>query len=95
MADASLGQDIIHLGNLRMKIQPCFRVVLHELAALRLLRHYQVRAYLRELPSLEIIEIAPGQELRIFRHVMVVGLFAKDVLLLQGIPLAEGLYHIG
>ena len=43
-----------------MKVQPYLRVVLHELAALRLLCYYQVRAYLRELPSLEIIEIAPG-----------------------------------
>ena len=95
MPDAPLGQDVIHLGNLRMEVQPRLRVVLHELAALRLLCHYQVRAYLRELSSLEIIEIAPGQELRIFRYVMVVGLFAEDVLLLQGIALAEGLHHIG
>lgn len=51
MPDASLGQDVIHFGNLCMKVQPCLRVVLHELAALRLLCHYQVRAYLRELSS--------------------------------------------
>ena len=78
-----------------MEVQPRLRVVLHELAALRFLRHDQIRAYLRELPSFEIIEIAPGQEFRIFRHVVVVGLLAEDVLLLQGIALAEGLHHIG
>ena len=35
------------------------------------------------------------QELRILRHLMVVGLLAEHVLFLQGITLAERLYHIG
>ena len=78
-----------------MELRPLLRVVLHELAALRLLRDDKAGAYLGELPSLEVAEIAPRQELRIFRHVMVVGLPAEDVLFLQGVALAECLHEVG
>ncbi len=69
---ALLLQDVIHLGNLRMEVQPPLRVVLHELAALRFLRHDQIRAYLGELPSLEVPEIAFRKEFRIFGHLVAV-----------------------
>lgn len=95
MPDVLLLQDVGHLTDLGVEVLPFLRVVLHELAVLRLLRDNKVGAYLRELPSLEVTEIAPVQELRVFRHVVVVGLLAEDVLLLQGIALAERLRHIG
>ena len=78
-----------------MELRPFLRVVLHELAALRLLRDDKVGAYLGELPSLEVAEIAPCQELRILRHVVVVGLFAEYVLFLQGVAFAECLHEVG
>ena len=78
-----------------MELHPFLRVVLHELAALRLLRNDEVRAYFGELPSLEVAEVAPCKELRILRHVVVVGLPAEDVLLLQGVALAERLHEVG
>ena len=95
VADVALGQDVIHLRYFGMEFHPFLRVILHELAVNHFLRNYQVGAYLRKLTSFKIVEVATGQELRIFRHLMVVGLLAEDVLLLQGIALAKGLHHIG
>ena len=95
VADVPLAQDVLRLGHLGMELRPLLRVVLHELAALRLLRDDKVGAYFGELPSLEVAEVAPRQELRILRHVVVVGLSAEDVLLLQGVALAECLYEVG
>ena len=91
--DMLLGKHVVHLGDLGMEVQPFLGVILHKLAALRLLRDYQIGAYLRELPSLKVVEVAPGQELGIFRYLMVVALLAKDVLLLQGIAFPKRLQH--
>nr|WP_234152744.1 hypothetical protein [Bacteroides xylanisolvens] len=91
--DMLLGEHVIHLGDLGMEVQPFLGVILHKLAALRLLRDYQIGAYLRELSSLEVVEVAPGQELGIFRYLMVVALLAEDVLLLQGIAFPKRLQH--
>ena len=74
-----------------MEVEPFLGVVLHELSALRLLCHYQISGYFSELTALEVVEIAPGQELGTFGHVAVVPLAAEYVLLLQGIALAERL----
>lgn len=93
VADVFLPEDVVHLVYFYMEVQPFLGVVLHELAALCLLCDDEVGAYLRELPSLKVAEVAFGQELRVFRHVVVVSLLAEDVLLLQGISLAECLYH--
>ena len=90
--DVLLAENVGHLAHLGMEVQPLLRVVLHELAVPRLLRYNKVCTYLRELPSLEVPEIALCQELGIFRHVMVVALPAQDVLLLQGIALAKRLH---
>ena len=96
VADVLLAQDVLRLAYLGMELRPYLRVVLHELAALRLLGDDKVRAYFGELPSLKVAEIAPRQELRILRHVVVVGLFAEDVLLLQtGVAFAERLHEVG
>ena len=95
MADVFLVQDVLRLAYLGMELRPHLRVVLHELAALRLLSNDKVGAYFGELPSLKVSEIAPRQELRILRHVVVVGLFAEDVLLLQGVAFAERLHEVG
>ena len=95
VADVLLAQDVLRLAYLGMELRPHLRVVLHELAALRLLGDDKVCAYLGELPSLKVAEIAPRQELRILRHVVVVGLFAEDVLLLQGVALTERLHEVG
>ena len=95
VADITLGQDVIHLRYFGMELHPFLRVVLHELAVNHLLRDNQVGAYLRKLTPFKIVEVTFGQELRILRHLMVVGLLAEDVLLLQGIALAKGLHHIG
>ena len=93
--DVLLLEDVAHLGNLGMEVQPFLRVVLHELAALHLLREDKVGTYLRKFSSLKVTEVAFGQELRILRHLMVVGLLAEHVLFLQGIALTERLYHVG
>ena len=95
VADVPLAQDVLRLGHLGMELRPFLRVVLHELAALRLLRDDKVGAYLGELPSLEVAEVAPRQELRILRHIVMVGLSAEDVLLLQGVTLAKCLHEVG
>ena len=95
VADVLLAQDVLRLAYLGMELRPHLRVVLHELAALRLLGDDKVGAYFGELPSLKVAEIAPRQELRILRHVVVVGLFAEDVLLLQGVAFAERLHEVG
>ena len=91
--DMLLGKHVVHLGDLGMEVQPFLGVILHKLAALRLLRDYQIGAYLRELSSLEVVEVAPGQELGIFRYLMVVALLAEDVLLLQRIAFPKRLQH--
>lgn len=93
--DVLLLEDVAHLGNLGMEVQPPLRVVLNELAALRFLREDNVGTYLRKFSSLKVTEVAFGQELRILRHLMVVGLLAEHVLFLQGIALTERLYHVG
>ena len=93
--DVLLLEDVAHLGNLGMEVQPPLRVVLNELAALCLLREDKVGTYLRKFSSLKVTEVAFGQELRILRHLMVVGLLAEHVLFLQGITLAERLHHVG
>ena len=85
MLDVLLLEDVAHFGNLGMEVQPFLRVVLNELAALCLLREDKVGTYLRKFSSLKVTEVAFGQELRILRHLMVVGLLAKHVLFLQGI----------
>ena len=95
MLDILLLEDVAHFGNLGMEVQPSLRVVLNELAALCLLREDKVGTYLRKFSSLKVTEVAFGQELCILRHLMVVGLLAEHVLFLQGITLAERLYHIG
>lgn len=95
VADVPFAQDVLRLGHLGMELRPFLRVVLHELAALRLLRDNKIGAYLGELPSLEVAEVAPRQELRILRHVVVVGLPAEDVLFLQGVAFAERLHEVG
>ena len=93
--DILLLEDVAHFGNLGMEVQPFLRVVLHELTPLCLLREDKVGTNLRKFSSLKVTEVAFGQELRILRHLMVVGLLAEHVLFLQGITLAERLYHIG
>ena len=74
-----------------MEVEPFLGVVLHELSSLRLLCHYKIGGDFSELTAIEVIEIATGQELRIFGYVAVVTLAAEYVLLLQGIALAESL----
>ena len=93
--DVLLLEDVAHFGNLGMEVQPLLRVVLHKLATLSFLREDKVGTYLRKFSSLKVAEIAFGQELRILRHLMVVGLLAEHVLFLQGIALAKGLHHVG
>ena len=95
MLDILLLENVAHFGNLGMEVQPSLRVVLNELAVLCLLRKDKVGTYLRKFSSLKVTEVAFGQELCILRHLMVVGLLAEHVLFLQGITLAERLYHIG
>lgn len=95
VADVPLAQDVLRLGHLGMELRPLLRVILHELAAQRFLCDDNVGAYLGELPSLEVAEVAPRQELRILRHVVVVGLSAEDVLLLQGVALSKCLHEVG
>ena len=90
---ALLLQDVIHFGHFGMEVQPPLRVVLHELAAPCLLRYDKEGAYLGELPSLEVPEIAFRQELRIFGYLVPVALLAENVLLLQGIALPKCLHH--
>ena len=95
VADVPFGKNVVHLGYFGMELHPFLGVVLHELAMLHFLCDNEAGAYLRKFPSFKIVEIAPGQELRTVRHFMVVGLFAEDVLLLQGIALAKSLRHVG
>jgi len=78
-----------------MEIEPSLRVVLDELVLLSLLGKDKKSPYLCELPSLEVSEIAPCQELRIVRYVMMICLSAQNVLLLQCISLTDGLKDIG
>lgn len=78
-----------------MEIEPSLRVILDELASLGLLGEDKKSPYLCELPSLEVPEIAPCQELRIIRHVMMICLSAHNILLLQCISLTDGLKNIG
>ena len=78
-----------------MKVLPSFGIVFHEGIVSTFLRNNEEGAYVGILPSLEVVEIAPGQELRVFGHVTVVTLAAEYVLLLQGIALAERLDDIG
>ena len=93
--DVLLLEDVAHLENLGMEVQPFLRVVLNELTPLCLLREDKVGTYLRKFSSLKVTEVAFGQELRILRHLMVVGLLAEHILFLQGIALAERLHHVG
>ena len=93
--DVFLREDVVHLGHLGVEVQPFLGVVLHELVALCLLRDNQVSPYFRKLPSLKVLEVAPCQERRVFRHFMVVGLLAEDVLFLQGVALPKRLHDIG
>ena len=93
--DMLLAENVGNLVDLGMEVQPFFRVVLHELAALCLLRQDKESPYLREFSSLKVAEVASCQKFRILRHLVVIGLFAEDILFLQGISLAKSLYDVG
>ncbi len=74
--DVLLLEDVAHLGNLGMEVQPSLRVVLNELAALRFLREDKVGTYLRKFSSLKVAEVDIGQVLCIIGHITVVGLLS-------------------
>ena len=97
--DAAFLQYVHDLAHLRMEVEPCLGVVLHEGGLDGLLRDNEVGAYLGIGSAIEVAEVAPSEELHIVGDVVVVALAAQHVLLLQGIALAEGLddvvQHVG
>ena len=58
--DVLLLEDVAHLENLGMEVQPFLRVVLNELTPLCLLREDKVGTYLRKFSSLKVTEVAFG-----------------------------------
>ena len=94
MPDTLLRQNIVHLLNPGMEVEPFLWVILYELVLLCLLGDDKKSPYLCELPSLEVSEIASCQELRIIRHVMMICLSAQNILLLQCISLTDSLKDI-
>ena len=93
--DMLLAENVGNLVDLGVEVQPLLRVVLHELAVLCLLRQDKESPYLRKFSSLKVAEVASCQKFRILRHLVVIGLFAEDILFLQGISLAKSLYDGG
>ena len=97
--DAALLEDVHDLAHLRVEVEPCLGVVLHEGGFYRFLRDNEVGAYLSIGSAVEVAEVAPGEELHIVGDVVVVALAAQHVLLLQGIALTERLddvvQHVG
>ena len=77
-----------------MEIKPSLRVILDELASLSLLGKDKKSPYFCELPSLEVSEIAPCQELLIILHIMVICLSAQTIMILQRLSLTDGLKDI-
>ena len=97
--DAALLEDVHDLAHLRMEVEPCLGVVLHEGGLHRLLRDDEVGADLGIGAAVEVAEVAAREELHVFGDGMVVALTAEDVLFLKGVALAEGLddvvQHVG
>ena len=89
MADVPLSQDVHHLAHLHMELLPCLRVILHESTLHRLLRNNKIGGNLGVWSSLEVFEIAFREERHVLRDLMVIRLFAEDVLLLQRISLTK------
>ncbi len=94
VADTFLGQDVVDLGDFRVEVKPFLRVVLHELASLSLLGYDKVGVYLGKFSSLKVFEVASCKKLGILRHTVMVGLLAQNILLLEGVALAESLHYI-
>jgi hypothetical protein len=78
-----------------MEVLPSFDIVFHEGIVSTFLRNNEEGAYVGIFPSLEVVEIAFGEELLFSLRLMVILLLAEDVLLLQGIALAECLDDVG
>ena len=78
-----------------MEVLPSFDIVFHEGIVRRFLCDNEEGAYVGIFPSLEVVEIAFGQKLLFAFCLMVILLFAENVLFLQGIALAECLDDVG
>ena len=78
-----------------MEVLPSFDIVFHEGIVRRFLCDNEEGAYVGIFPSLEVVEIAFGEELLFSLRLMVILLLAENVLLLQSIALAERLDDVG
>ena len=95
MGDTFLLQDVGYLRHLHMEVLPSFSIVFHEGIVRTLLGNDEEGANIGIRPSLEVVEIAFGQKLLFAFCLMVILLFAENVLFLQGIALAECLDDVG
>ena len=95
VSDTFLMKDVCHFCDLHMKVPPSFGIVFHEGVARTFLGNDKKCAYVSVFPPLKVVEVAFSQELLIAFYLMVIFLLAEDVLLLEGIALAERLDDIG
>ena len=94
MSQSFLFQDVHDLLYLVVELGPLFRVVGHKGALSRFLGDNQESADLGVRPAFIVAKIALCQELHPRCDVVVIGLSAKDVLLLKGVALAQGLQDL-
>jgi len=92
--DTFLRKYVVHLRHLGMKVEPPLGVVLYELPFGSFLRYYEICLYLGVPASIEVCEIAACQVFRAVGYLVVVALAAEYVLLLKGVPFAEGLHYV-
>ena len=82
VGDTFLLQNVSYLGYFDVEVLPSFGVVFHESIVRTLLRNDEEGAYVGIFPSLEVVEVAFGQELLFSLRLIVILLFAEDVLFL-------------